>query len=231
MPGHQVTPVDTGDVCLNFDKQWFAAKGLKPPASLEDLTGPSYEGLTVVENPATSSPGLAFLLATVAHFGDPGCLDYWRALRANDVLVVDDWDTAYTSSFTAGGGRGTARSSSAIRTSPPATIFYATDPKPKEPTTGSVDASCFRQVEFAGILRGTKHVAQARQLIDFLVGLPLQNELPLTNFVYPARTDAELPTCSSTSPGRSPEPLALSPAEIAAHRDEWIEQWTDTVLR
>lgn len=231
VPGHQVTPVDTGDVCLNFDKQWFADKGVKPPASLEDLTQPSYKGLTVVENPATSSPGLAFLLATIAHFGDPGYLDYWKALRTNDVLVDDSWDTAYDSSFTQGGGNGKRPIVVSYSTSPPATIFYANEPKPKEPTTGSVDASCFGQVEFAGILRGTKHEAQARQLIDFLVGLPFQNELPLTNFVYPARTDAQLPDLFVNFARPVPKPLTVSPADIAAHRDEWIKQWTDTVLR
>ena len=110
VPGHEVTPVDTGDVCLNVDTGWFAEKGQAPPATFEDLVDPAYRDTLVVENPASSSPGLAFLLATVAHFGDPGYLD-WEQLRANGVEVVEDWDTAYYSSFTAAARTATGRSS------------------------------------------------------------------------------------------------------------------------
>jgi thiamine transport system substrate-binding protein len=231
VPDHQVTPVDTGDVCLNYDKAWFASKGVTPPATLDDLTKTEYDGLLVVENPATSSPGLAFLLATVAHFGDPGFVDYWKALRMNDVLVVDDWNTAYDSSFTAGGGGGARPIVVSYASSPPATIVFAEEPKPTEPTTASVNTTCFRQVEFAGILRGTKHTAQARRLIDFLVGKEFQDELPLSNFVYPVRKDATLPQLFVDFGQPSPDPFTISPEDIAAHRDQWIKQWTDAVLR
>jgi thiamine transport system substrate-binding protein len=231
VPGHQVTPVDTGDVCLNYDKQWFAKEGVKPPASLDDLADPAYKGLTVVENPATSSPGLAFLLATIAHSGDPGFVDYWKALRKNGVLVVDDWDTAYYSSFTAGGSVGHRPIVVSYSTSPPATIYYAKEPKPTEPTTASVDSSCFGQVEFAGILRGTKHATEARRLIDFLVGVEFQDDLPLSNFVYPVRKDATLPDLFVRFARPVSHPLTVPPDEITAHRDEWIKQWTNAVLR
>jgi thiamine transport system substrate-binding protein len=230
-PDHQVTPVDTGDVCLNYDKAWFASKGIAPPTTLDVLTAPEYKDLLVVENPATSSPGLAFLLATVAHFGEQGFVDYWTALRQNGVKVVDDWNTAYESSFTAGGGGGAQPIVVSYASSPPATIYYAEDPKPTEPTTASVDASCFRQVEFAGILRGTGREKEARQLVDFLVGRAFQEELPLTNFVYPVRTDAALPDLFVQFARPVADPLTLTPQEIAAHRDEWIKQWTDAVLR
>ena len=231
VPDHQVTPVDTGDVCLNYDKAWFASHGVAPPTSLDDLSRPEYDKLLVVENPATSSPGLAFLLATVAHFGEQGFVDYWKALRQNGVQVVDDWNTAYESSFTAGGGGGARPIVVSYASSPPATIYYAEDPKPTEPTTASVDASCFRQVEFAGMLRGTKHAKEARQLIDFLVGKEFQDELPLSNFVYPTRTDATLPDLFVKFGRPVADPLTISPEDIAAHRDEWIKQWTDAVLR
>jgi thiamine transport system substrate-binding protein len=231
VPDHEATPVDTGDVCLNYDKAWFESKGIAPPSTLDDLTKAAYDGLLVVENPATSSPGLAFLLATVAHFGDPGFVDYWKALRRNDVLVVDDWNTAYESSFTAGGGGGARPIVVSYASSPPATMVFAAEPKPAEPTTASVDTTCFRQVEFAGILRGTKHTAEARQLIDFLVGRSFQDELPLTNFVYPVRKDASLPKVFLDFGRPAPDPFTVSPEDIAAHRDQWIKQWTDAVLR
>jgi len=173
VPDHEATPVDYGDVCLNYDKHWFADKGTPPPTSLEDLTKPAYKGLLVVEDPSASSPGLAFLLATVARF-DGQFVDYWRALRANGVKVADSWDTAYYNDFTAGGGDGKYPIVVSYASSPPATVIYANDPKPTEPTTASVDSSCFRQVEFAGILRGPTHEHEARQLIDFMVGQQFQ---------------------------------------------------------
>jgi thiamine transport system substrate-binding protein len=231
VPGHEVTPVDTGDVCLNIDKGWFADKGLRPPETFEDLVDPAYKGLLVVQNPASSSPGLAFLLATVAHFGDPGYEQFWAQLRANDVEVVEDWDTAYYSSFTAGGGQGDRPIVVSYASSPPATIYYADEPKPTTPTTASVDSTCFRQIEFAGILRGTKHEAEAQRLVDFLVGADFQGELPLSNFVYPVREGVALPQLFTDFAPPVANPLTLSPQDIAAHRDQWITTWTQTVLR
>jgi thiamine transport system substrate-binding protein len=231
VPGHEVTPVDTGDVCLNVDKGWFADKGLRPPQSFEDLIDPAYKGLLVVQNPASSSPGLAFLLATVAHFGDPGYEQFWSKLRANGVKVDEDWDTAYYSSFTAGGGQGDRPIVVSYASSPPATIYYADEPKPTTPTTASVESTCFHQVEFAGILRGTAHEAEARRLVDFLVGPDFQAELPLSNFVYPVREGVALPQLFTDFAPPVAHPLTLSPQDIALHRNEWITRWTQAVLR
>jgi len=115
--------------------------------------------------------------------------------------------------------------------SPPATIYFAEEPKPTEPTTASVEATCFRQVEFAGMLRGTEHEDEARRLIDFLIGEELQSELPLTNFVYPVRRDVALPQLFVDFAPPAADPLTLDPEDIAANRDDWIEAWTQTVLR
>src|SRR5690606_29750566 len=96
--------VDYGDVCINYDKAFFMDRNLTPPEDLDDLLDPQYRGMLVVENPATSSPGLAFLLATIGRYGEDGYLDYWRSLVENDVLVVNDWETAYNSEFSYWGG-------------------------------------------------------------------------------------------------------------------------------
>ncbi|NJD58623.1 MAG: thiamine ABC transporter substrate-binding protein, partial [Anaerolineae bacterium] len=103
-PTDSALPVDWGDVCLNYDKVYFAVHNLLPPQNLEDLLKPEYKNLLVVENAATSSPGLAFLLATIGHFGTDKYLDYWRGLVANNVLVVNDWETAYYTNFSRWGG-------------------------------------------------------------------------------------------------------------------------------
>jgi len=231
VPGHEVTPVDTGDVCLNYDKTWFADRNVAPPASLDDLITPAYRDLLVVQNPATSSPGLAFLLATVAKYGPENYLGWWKELRANGVTVVDSWDVAYYTEFTQGGSGGTHPIVVSYGSSPPATVMYAPDPKPTEPTIANVDSSCFGQVSFAGILKGSEHVEAAKQLIDFLVSEPFQAALPESNFVYPVRQGVALPALFEQFAKPIATPLTLSPADIAANRDNWIAAWTAAVLQ
>jgi thiamine transport system substrate-binding protein len=230
-PTNRLLPVDYGDVCLNYDKAWFARKGIRPPANLEDLTKPAYKGLTVVENPATSSPGLAFLLATIGHFGEKGYLNYWKALRANDVLVVDGWQQAYYSNFTAAsdGNRPIVVS---YASSPPAEVYFAKTPLTEAPTGVVVsDGSCFRQVEFVGILKGTKHPALARKLVDFMLSKTFQEDVPLQMFVFPVNQKAGLPDVFVKFAQMPEKPAYVSPQAIDANREAWIEAWTQTVLR
>lgn len=222
---HRVSPIDIGDVCLNYDKQALADAALEPPATLDDLVGPGYSGKLVVEDPSTSSPGLAFLLATIAEYGEDGWQAWWRQLVDNDVEIVPGWEEAYYGSFTrAGGDRPLVVS---YATSPPAEVFYAEEPLDDSPT-GVVEASCFRQIEFAGILSGTEHEDEAGQLIDFLLGDAFQADIPLNMFVYPV-TDVELPEEFVAYGVRPAEPYALDPETIAANRDRWIREWSDLV--
>jgi len=226
-PEHRVTPIDHGEVCLNYDR---AALGDAAPRTLEDLTDPAFRGMLVVENPATSTPGLAFLLATVAAFGDPGWEEYWRSLRDNDVLVVDGWEQAYFGEFSgAGGGEGTRPIVVSYATSPVAEVVFAEEPIDRAPT-GVVEATCFRQIEFAGILRGTEHEPEARALVDFLLSREFQEDIPLRMFVYPVVDDAELPEVFVEHAVIPTAPLELPAEVIAANRAEWVERWTGIVL-
>ena len=225
-----VTPVDDGDVCVNVDDAWFADRGLEPPATLEDLAEPRYRGLLVVQNPATSSPGLAFLLATIARYGDDW-EGYWQRLRDNDVAVVNGWSEAYLSEFTAGGGGGDRPLVVSYSTSPPAEIVYAEDPKPERPSTSVMLDGCYRQVEFAGVLRGSSDPESARVVVDWLVSPQVQADIPLAMFVFPARGAVALPEVFERFVTRPTEPLEISPEEIAAQRDAWIERWTQITLR
>lgn len=228
-PEHRVTPIDHGDVCLNHDVAWFEEAGLPVPTDLAELTDPAYAGLLVVQNPATSSPGLSFLLATVERFGEDGYLDFWAALVDNDVVVTDGWSQAYYEWFsaTSDGDRPLVVS---YASSPPAEVFFA-DPTPDRAPTGVIEASCFRQVEFAGILEGTPHVDEAGLLIDHLLSLEVQEDLPLTMFVFPVRDDATLPEVFVEHAVIPQDPLELDPAMIGEGREAWIEAWTATVLR
>lgn len=229
VPGNEVTPVDSGEVCLNYDIAWFAERGLEPPTTLADLVEPAYRDLLVVQSPASSSPGLAFMLATVAEFGADGWQEYWAALRDNGVEVVDSWTTAYYERFSGTGG-GDRPLVVSYATSPPAEVILADPPRDDAPTATIVD-TCFQQVEFAGVLRGTEHTEEARKLIDFLAGPRFQAEVALNLFVYPARTDVELPEAFVRFSGEVTDPRTLPPEVIAEGQQGWIDEWTEIVLR
>lgn len=228
-PEHRVTPIDVGDVCLNYDRGAFGEERA-PPATLESLATPAYRGLTVVQNPATSSTGLAFLLATIAEYGADGWQDYWQRLRTNGVLVTDGWSDAYYGEFSAGGGGGDRPIVVSYASSPPVDLVFAEDDR-AEPAIGVVEQSCYRQIEFAGILRGTEREDAARQVVDFLLSPAVQADIPLQMYVFPARDDVELPEVFERWAARPADPYELAPDVVEANRDEWIEEWTDLVLR
>ena len=224
-------PVDYGDVCINYDKAWFATHGLALPATLEDLTRPEYKNMLVVENPATSSPGLAFLLATVKHFGSDNYLGYWKSLRENGVAVVDGWETAYYTNFSGSSGHGAQPLVVSYASSPAAEVVYATTPLNDSPVGTILGAdTCFRQIEFVGILQGTKHLALAQKFVDFMLGQSFQEDMPLQMYVYPVNPAAKLPEVFVKYAQIPEQPARLDPAEIAANRDKWIADWTAMVL-
>jgi len=230
-PRHRATPIDRGDVCLNYDKTWFAERGLDPPRELSDLLLEPYRDLLVVENPATSTPGLAFLLATIASYGDGRWQVFWRGLRANGVLVVDGWEDAYYARFSgAAGSKGKRPIVVSYASSPPAEVIFR-DPRPSAAPTGVVERSCFRQVELAGVLRGARNEDGARELIDFMLSQRFQEHIPLQMFVFPARLDTALPPEFEQYAVVPESPLELPPEEIEANRERWVDEWTDIVIR
>jgi len=228
-PDHRVTPVDHGDVCLNYDKAWFAAKGIAPPASMDDLTSADYKGDLVVENPATSTPGLAFMLATLAKYGDDGWTPYWEKLRANGVSVVDGWEAAYYTSFSGSSGKGDKPIVVSYATSPPAEVVDA-DPQPAEAPTGVIEDSCFRQVEFAGVLHGTKRPAAAHAFIDFLLSNEFQDDVPDKMYVLPVSSTATVSPVFAKYSANPADPLSLPSDEIGTSSSDWVDTWTRTVL-
>jgi thiamine transport system substrate-binding protein len=228
---HRATPIDYGDVCINYDKAYFAENDLTVPQSLEDLTKPEYAGLLVVENPATSSTGLAFLLATIAHFGD-SYLDFWGALQENNVVVVDGWETAYYTNFSGSSGKGLQPMVVSYGTSPAAEVVFAEKSQEDAPTASILGPdACFRQIEFVGILKGTQQRALAEKFVDFMLSERFQEDVPLQMFVYPVNPDAALPDEFVKYAQTPSDPATLAPDEIAANRDRWIQEWTDVVLK
>jgi thiamine transport system substrate-binding protein len=227
-------PVDYGDVCLNYDKGWFEEHTLAPPVDLQSLTQPEYKGLTVVENPATSSPGLSFLFATIGHFGETGAysyLDYWADLKANDVLVADGWEDAYWGHFTYA-SEGDRPIVVSYASSPPVEVFFAEADFEEAPTGVVVaDGSCFRQIEFVGILKGTKSRDLAEEWVDFMLGTTFQEDIPLKMFVFPSNSQAALPDVFANFAEIPENPTMVDPDLIEKNREDWIKAWIEVVLR
>ncbi len=228
---NRLLPVDYGDVCLNYDKAWFEKEDLTPPADLADLIKPEYKGLTVVQNPATSSPGMAFLLATIGRFGEDGYLDFWKKLKNNDVVIAGGWEDAYFGHFTAA-SKGDRPIVVSYASSPPATVYYSETPLKEAPTAAVVTKnSAFRQIEFVGILKGTKQLELSLKFVDFMLSIPFQEDIPLQMFVFPANSKAKLPEVFTKHAEIAKEPAQVSPAAIEANREQWLEAWTNAVLR
>ncbi|MFI9240930.1 thiamine ABC transporter substrate binding subunit [Streptomyces sp. NPDC053079] len=231
---HRVTPVDTGDICVNYDRAYFADHKLAPPQSFDDLVKPEYKNLLVTENAATSSPGLAFQLATVAKYGDDGWKDYWKKLKDNGVEVVDGWEQAYNDRFSGSAAGRKAKGDKPLvvsyASSPPAEVL-GVKPEPKEGPTGVATGTCFRQIEFAGLLKGAKNAEGGKALIDFLLSRTFQEDMPLQMFVKPAHQDAKLPEVFTKYGARIDRPETLAPEKIAKNRDQWVKEWSSLVLK
>jgi thiamine transport system substrate-binding protein len=232
---HRVTPVTYGDVCLNYDVAYFEDNDLAVPESLEALTAPEYSGLLAVQNPATSSPGLAFLLTTIAVFGEEGDYtyrDYWADLVANNVLITDGWSETYYGAFTAASGDGDRPLVVSYASSPPVEVYFMEAPPEQAPTAAITAAvTCFRQIEFAGILQGTENESAAQVLIDFFLSEQFQEDVPLQMFVFPVLPEAELPEVFVEYSQIAEEPITVAIEDIEEHRERWIQEWTETVRR
>ena len=232
----KLTPIDVGYVNINTDLAAFAKSKLAVPKTLKDLTKPEYKGMLVMENPATSSPGLAFILASIATFGETGAYtwkDFWKDMRANGVVIQPGWNEAYYQSFSAGSGsQGNVPMVVSYATSPAAEVFFS-EGKLTEPPTGNImpDNGAFKQVEFAGVLKGAKNPELARQWLDFMISKDFQEDIPLNMFVYPALPSAKLPDVFTKFAPVPAKPAALTPEQISANRDRWIQEWTQVVLR
>nr|WP_030667214.1 thiamine ABC transporter substrate-binding protein [Streptomyces cellulosae] len=231
---HRVTPIDTGDICVNYDKAYFSKHELTPPTSFDDLVKPAYKNLLVTENAATSSPGLGFLLGTAAKYGDDNWQDYWKKLKANGVKVVDGWEQAYNEEFSGSAGGKKAKADRPLvvsyASSPPAEVIYA-DPKPKTAPTGVATGTCFRQTEYAGLLSNAKNTKGGKAFLDFLLTKRFQEDMPLNMFVYPVRKGAQVPEEFVKFGPQAKNPQTMAPDRIADHRDQWVKSWTSLVLK
>ena len=221
----RLAPVDTSNVCVNVDDTWFAARGEEPPATLADLAMPAYRDLLAVPGATTSSPGMAFLLATIAEFGDEWPA-YWSDVVDNGAKLTDGWSDAYQVEFTQGGGNGKRPIVVSYDSSPAFTL----DDKGGSTTSALLD-TCFRQVEYAGVLDGAENPDGARQLVDFLLSDEVQAALPESMYVFPVASNVDLPADWARFAVQPSQAYEVDPAEIEENRDAWLREWSDVTSR
>lgn len=231
---HRVTPVDTGDICVNYDKKYFADKKIAPPRSFDDLIKPQYKNLLVTENAATSSPGLGFLLGSIGKYGEQGWQDYWKKLKNNGVKVVDGWEQAYNEEFSGSAGGRKAKADRPLvvsyASSPPVEVIFAS-PQPSQAPTGVATGTCFRQTEFAGLLKGAKNEKGGKALIDFLISKQFQEDMPLNMFVNLVVKGAKLPEAFTRFGAVVDKPETVAPDTIAKNREQWVQSWSSLVVK
>jgi thiamine transport system substrate-binding protein len=215
-----LSEVNYSDVCFNYDRVWFEQNKIDPPTSWKDLTNPTFRGLTVVSNPLTSSPGLAFLATTVAGLGEAGFESYWQDLKANEVKVAAGWEEAYFTEFSGSAGMG----------SYPIVLSYSSSPAAeirddeKSQTVALLD-ECFRQIEYIGVLDGARNKEGAKKLVEFLLSESFQSTMPGLMYVYPVNQNAKIPSEWSKFGPMSRSTIGQD-LDIALNRVLWQDKWS-----
>ena len=206
--------IDYADVCFNYDADWFDSRGIEAPTSWEQLTLPKYAGLTAIENPTTSSTGFAFLITTIGRFGEDGWQKFWSDLKANGVKIESGWETVYYTDFSGSAGKGEY----------PIVLSYSSSPADEANTVALLDG-CFRQREYASVLKGAKNAAGAQRLVEFMQSKSFQDSLGASMYVYPVLKGATIPEAWATK-----APIARSTygndLDINANRKAWLKQWS-----
>jgi thiamine transport system substrate-binding protein len=221
IPGSSaLTAIDYGDVCINVDHQWFAEQGTLEPVTLEDLIKPEYRGLLSVISPVEgSATAVAFLLATTVRYGD-AWPQYWTALVENDVHIVGSWSEAYDTDFSGSSEGG----------SYPLVVSYDSSPfgsvgEDGVATTGMLPETCFRVVEYAGVLANAANPEAAHKVIDWMLSDEVQASRPDYMWMYPVSGAVELSEEWAQYAPPSDDWMTLDPATIAANRDEYLRMW------
>ena len=218
----ELTPIDFADVCFNVDLAYFQSHNLAIPDNWRDLTKKEYKNLTVIENPNTSSTGLAFLISTYDGFPPmtagviPPTVNWWLALRDNGVKVAASWEDAYYSDFSGSSGKGKY----------PIVLSYSSSPADEvgddgKSKTQALLKDCYRQTEYVGVLKNAANSQGAKALISFMKDKSFQSALPEAMYVYPVDSSVDLPSrWAKYAPAA--ESIIGGKLDIDGKREQWL---------
>ncbi len=228
-PENRALPFNFGEICINYDKKYFADHDLAVPSSLDDLIEPEYKGLLVTQDPGASNTGIGFLIATIEKYGEDGFVDYWNKLIENGLVIGSSWSSTYYTNFSGASSTGEQPMVVSYTTSPAAEFIYSeTGDAPTDSLTA--DGMCYRSIEFCGILKNSKNTALAEKFIDTFLGKTWQEDLPMQMFVYPVNEQAELPEEFELYGKPAENPVMPDPELVSEKRDEWVRIWSEEVL-
>lgn len=228
-----LVPIDVNYVTVNYDKNWFAMRGISQPTTLKGLTDKAYFHRFVLTNPDNTPIGLGFLLMTIGSFpqgSDYPWQQFWRDLQMNAMHPVPSWNEAYGLQFTA-----SQRTGAPTDGLHPLCLSFAAAAvadmqfnNRTDSVIGNIGDTGFAQVRYAGITKTSPQRKLAEKFIDLLLSENFQKELAPQMFVYPARSDITLPERFAAHAPPPKTVLALSPEMIEQNRQRWIDEWKST---
>jgi thiamine transport system substrate-binding protein len=227
--GTALAAVDYGFVTLNYDKASVAKIGVALPKTLQDLTLPAYKNWLVTPNPATSSTGYAFMLATISAMGEEPAFAWWAQMRQNGLKVVKGWSEAYYTDFAR--NKGAYPLVVSYATSPAAEVFYSKEKTQESPTASlNLKGGVFRQVEGVGLVKGGGQRVAALKFVDFMRSNPVQEALQTEMWMYPVQ--AKTARAEVMRLAAEPTEFEAPAVEVVASKGaQWVARWTKVVLK
>jgi len=219
-PTNSLIPYEHSYVTLVYDSQVLAVEDV--PLTFEQLLDPKYKKMLILEDPRTSSVGLAFLLWTIHQYGDPGYLDYWRKLLPNVLTITQGWSAAYDLFL--------AREA-------PIVVSFSTDTAYSVIEEGSarykvmlLNSQGYRSIYLMGIVKGTKQQGLCKELLDFVLSPEVQERISTTEWMFPANRKTLLPVLFYQNAVFPPDPVMVPSERIGENLDRWLLEWAGIIV-
>lgn len=236
--GNKAVPFDQGYICLNADTQALSENHISFPTTLEELTAPDWKGKTAFPSPVTSSPGRAFMVASIDYFeqqsSNTTAFDWWADMADNDAIFTTGWTEAYETHYTGGygiwneGHIGDAWLTVSYCHSPGVEALYGGNSTISAAV--DIDFASFSQVEYAAPVNGGGSKNAVNAFIEFLLTDEVNTNMPENNLMYSVLEGKDLP---ETNGYRYHSPVPSQPSTIEMDRigqemDDWLKDWRDS---
>ena len=242
-PENYLIPYDYGIISLYYQNH-IINSSTNPELenlTLDGLLASNLLPMLIVENPKYSSPGLGFLLWTIAVYGDPeinfdGLLEsnwrnWWNASR-DKITITKSWGDAFNIFFTP-------------EEEKPIMVSYGTSPAYSycqwaDNSTSAVvtheknQQNAWLQIEGIGLVKDAPHKDKGKQFINWFLSSSLQSEIPEHQWMYPANREVILSPCFEESVIHPDEVFRLndllSPEILGHYLPDWKDQWEQVIV-